>query len=72
MDIGLPSMDGIQAAKEIRKLGAKGKEIPIIALTANASAELKEQCLQAGMNDHIQKPLTVDKAESCLKKYLNI
>lgn len=58
MDIRMPEMDGIEATKSIRKFN---KNIPIIALSANASQEDIEKSIKAGMNNHISKP--IDKIE---------
>jgi signal transduction histidine kinase len=56
MDIVMPEKDGFEAAREIRAL-PKGDKIPIIAMTANVFKEDIENCLAAGMNDHIGKPI---------------
>lgn len=58
MDIQMPEMDGFEATKLIRKK-QQYQSIPIIAMTANALAKDKEDCLAAGMNDHIAKPFKV-------------
>jgi CheY-like chemotaxis protein len=61
MDMRMPVMDGVAAAREIRKLDrSDAKTIPIIALTANAFEEDVQQCLQAGMNEHLSKPVDID------------
>ena len=70
MDIQMPHMNGYEATKAIR--GGRnplGKTIPIIALTANAYREDADVCLAAGMNDHLAKPLSVDKVVAALRKY---
>ena len=62
MDIMMPKVDGIIATKHIRKLNRKdAKTIPIIAMTANAFDEDAKECIEAGMNAHLSKPLELDK-----------
>ncbi|MDR2762037.1 MAG: response regulator [Planctomycetaceae bacterium] len=56
MDIQMPEMDGFQATEAIRK-DQKFADLPILAMTAHAMAGYKEQCLAAGMNEHITKPI---------------
>ncbi|MCP4344101.1 MAG: DUF3365 domain-containing protein [Desulfobacterales bacterium] len=56
MDLQMPVMDGLTAAREIRR-GPAPKELPVLAMTANAMAGEREKCLVAGMNDHIAKPI---------------
>jgi len=71
MDVQMPEMDGYEATRCIRALDAENaKTIPIIAMTANVFREDIEQCLAAGMNDHVGKPLDVDTVMATLKKYL--
>lgn len=61
MDIQMPIMDGYTAAREIRALPYEGKcDIPIIAMTANAFAEDRRKALEAGMNEHLAKPVAVE------------
>ena len=58
MDIQMPVMDGFEATKAIRATAAPKNQVPIIALTANATRKDIEQCLASGMNDCIPKPFT--------------
>ena len=58
----MPIMDGYEATKRIRSLkNQKKASIPIVAMTANAFAEDKEHALQVGMNDHVAKPIDINK-----------
>ena len=67
MDIMMPVMDGLEAARQIRTLNCKDtKEIPIIAMTANAFQDDIRDCIDAGMNAHIAKPIDSKKIEDTL------
>jgi CheY-like chemotaxis protein len=62
MDVQMPEMSGLEATIAIRereRTSASGKHIPIIAMTANAMVGDKEQCLEAGMDGYLSKPLQV-------------
>ncbi len=62
MDVQMPEMDGLQATREIRLSETEsGGSLPIIALTAHASAEDRERCLASGMDAYLTKPLQVKK-----------
>jgi len=67
MDIVMPKIDGYQATAMIRSLDEK---VPIVAMTAKALKEDKEDCLAAGMNDYIAKPVSLDLLKEILKKHL--
>ena len=70
MDCRMPEMDGYDATAAIRTHeAATGDHIPIIAMTANAMREDREQCLQAGMDDYVSKPVTAEKLHSILMKW---
>lgn len=68
MDCNMPVMGGIEASTILRK--ALEVDTPIVALTANAFAEDKEECLAAGMTDFLAKPLDKDTLLVCIKKYI--
>ena len=71
MDMRMPVMDGLSATREIRKLDRPdATRIPIIALTANAFEEDVRQCLEAGMDAHISKPVDIDLLKNILGKIL--
>lgn len=71
MDIQMPVMNGYDAAKKIRRMDDPQKaDIPIIAMTANAFAEDKQAALDAGMNDHIAKPINMNVLVPTIQKYL--
>lgn len=70
MDIRMPLMDGLEATKEIRKMDREdAKQIPIIAMTANSYDTDKDNCKDAGMNDHISKPFDVEYMYRTIEKY---
>jgi signal transduction histidine kinase/DNA-binding response OmpR family regulator len=71
MDVQMPEMDGYEATRRIRGMDAgRGKGIPIVAMTANVFREDIERCLEAGMNDHVGKPLNPDDVLGKLRKFL--
>ena len=71
MDIQMPVMNGYDAAKKIRRMDDLPKaDIPIIAMTANAFSEDKQAALDAGMNDHVSKPINMNILVPAIQKYL--
>ena len=72
MDVQMPIMDGLNATRLIRSMdNPKAKEIPIIAMTANAFKEDIDVCKEAGMNEHVAKPIAMDTFFEILAKYFN-
>ncbi|MBF0152595.1 MAG: response regulator [Magnetococcales bacterium] len=72
MDMQMPEMDGLEATQHIRQREAQtGKTpVPIIAMTANAMVEDRGRCIQAGMNDHLAKPIRMTTLEAILRQWL--
>ncbi|WP_237051532.1 PAS domain S-box protein [Magnetospirillum sp. ME-1] len=70
MDMQMPVMDGITATREIRKMGHT--DLPIIAMTANAMQADRDRCLEAGMNDHLAKPIDPDEMFAALLKWRRV
>jgi len=68
MDVQMPEMDGLEATQKIRDLGFK--DIPIVAMTANAMKGDREMCLDAGMNDYISKPIKREIVFKIVEKWL--
>ena len=67
----MPVMNGYDATRAIRELERKdAKEIPIIAMTANAFAEDEREALNAGMNVHLAKPIDVELLKQVIKRYI--
>ena len=72
MDCQMPEMDGYEASRAIRaaeRAGASGRRVPIVALTANALQGDREQCLAAGMDDYLAKPITKDAFGASLRRW---
>jgi CheY-like chemotaxis protein len=67
MDVQMPEMDGLEATRIIRS--SKGHQPVIIAITANVMQGDREQCLEAGMDDYISKPIKLDLLVAALEKY---
>src|SRR5688500_14354830 len=72
MDCHMPEMDGFEATMEIRRReqAAGGRRVPIVALTANAMAQDREECLNAGMDDHLAKPFSMQTMQEMLDRWI--
>ncbi|EZH78826.1 ATPase [Ectopseudomonas composti] len=71
MDIQMPDIDGLEATRRIRQHPAH-KTQPIIAMTANVSNTDRDQCLAAGMNDHVSKPIDIEKLVAVIRQWCGL
>ena len=72
MDLLMPEMDGLEATKQIKELSINKGRPKIIAMTANSMLGDRELCMDAGMDDYINKPIRIDELEAALQKWLAI
>lgn len=70
MDVRMPVMNGYDATRAIRALDRPDKDLPIIAMTADAFADDAKRCFESGMNDHLTKPLDIRECMRTFQKYL--
>jgi PAS domain S-box-containing protein len=70
MDCQMPELDGYEATREIRRLEASGRRIPIVALTAHAMKDADVECKEAGMDEYLSKPIDRDQLQAVLASYL--
>ncbi len=71
MDVHMPEMDGFEATQAIRNAEGKRKRTPVIAMTACAMAGDREKCLEAGMDDHIPKPVRREDLSTVIRRWLD-
>ncbi|WP_392535180.1 response regulator [Nostoc sp. C117] len=72
MDVQMPEMDGLEATRHIRNKISLNRQPKIVAMTASARAEDRQECLNAGMDDYISKPIGFDAIEIVIKKCCNL
>ncbi len=71
MDIQMPVMDGYQATREIRR-ESRFRDLPVIAMTANAMASDRERAIAVGMNDHVAKPVDIKELYQALERWIEV
>jgi PAS domain S-box-containing protein len=69
MDLQMPGMDGLSAARSIRTAGGRNQSVPMVAMTAHAMDRDRQRCLDAGMNDYLSKPITIDSVAKMIGKW---
>ncbi len=71
MDIRMPVMNGYDATKAIRQLERADKDLPIIAMTADAFSDDAQYCVDCGMNGHLPKPIDIKECMRMLQRFLS-
>ncbi len=70
MDCQMPEMDGFETTRELRALEGDSAHTPIVAMTAHATTEDRNRCLEAGMDDYIAKPIRLEALRKILERWL--
>lgn len=71
MDLRMPILDGLETARQIRKIYPEDDRPQIVAMTADVTSEKREECFNAGMVDFVSKPLMKERLEAIVKRYLS-
>jgi signal transduction histidine kinase/CheY-like chemotaxis protein len=71
MDLMMPEMDGLEATRRIRQMPGRVAKLPIIALTAKAMPDIRDECIRSGANDYVSKPIELDKLVSLIRIWLS-
>lgn len=69
MDVNMPGLDGLEATRRIRELDGPRSAIPVLALTASALINDRQACLEAGMNDYLSKPISIDALRAAIEMW---
>ena len=69
MDVNMPGLDGLQTTRQIRGLPPRHANVPIIALTASAMMNDRRNCLEAGMNDYLSKPISIEALRAAIDRW---
>jgi signal transduction histidine kinase/CheY-like chemotaxis protein len=72
MDCSMPEMNGYDATRAIRRMAGPVADVPIVAMTADAVSGARERCLEAGMNDYLSKPVTLEHLERVIARFLDL
>jgi CheY-like chemotaxis protein len=72
MDCSMPEMNGYDATRAIRRMAGPVAAVPIIAMTADAVTGARERCLEAGMNDYVSKPVTLEHLERTIARHVEL
>jgi PAS domain S-box-containing protein len=72
MDVNMPGLDGLQATRQIRSLPAVQAKVPIVALTASATENDRQDCLNAGMNDYLSKPISIEALRNAIDRWTSV
>lgn len=72
MDVHMPEVDGLEATRRIRACADERRTVPIIAVTAHTAPDDRERCLDAGMDDFVEKPLRIDALTEAIERAIAV